>query len=80
MHNKKAIERRRGFRVLAALVRNSFDAPGGSPEHPRYRDGIDRAPLPPGYLVSEAVVVAVMHHLMKLRRRSLSNIEDSGTF
>jgi hypothetical protein len=37
-----------------------FDPPRRNPEHPRRREGIDGPSLPPGYFVSDAVVVAVM--------------------
>ena len=38
----------------------SFDAPGRDPEHSRCGDRINSPSFPPGDLVSEAVVVAVM--------------------
>src|SRR5229473_3248110 len=42
------------------VIWNSFDAPGRDPEHSRCGDGINGPSFPPGDLVSEAVVVAVM--------------------
>src|SRR5271166_5044433 len=51
-----------GFRRLLITIQRaaSFDTPCRNPEQPRRRDGIDSPPPPPGDLVSEAVVVAVV--------------------
>src|ERR1700730_2719273 len=48
------------FVGLAPTPWLSFDAPRRNPEHTRCRYGIDGPSFPPGDLVSEAVVVAVM--------------------